>query len=128
MTVDLRAGAGRAETAYALATTAVLLLERLGGERGLEPLIASLSGTADFDGSLRVTYQMTLGQFEELWRQELRRRYGWVLLFGSLTVFWTVLGLVLVSLWWWRRHRDRDRRAALDEGWDIPPEEWRQND
>ncbi len=119
---DLRAGAARAETAYALATTAVLMLERLGGERGLEPLLNSMAGSPDFDRSLRVTYQVTLGQFEELWRQELRRRYGWVLLFGSLTVFWAVLGIVLVMLWWWRRRRDRARRAALDEGWEVPPE------
>ncbi len=119
---DLRAGAARAETAYALATTAVLLLERLGGDRGLEPLISNLSQSVDFDRTLRVTYQMTFGQFEELWRQELRRRYGWVLLFGSLSVFWSLLGLVLVSLWWWRKRRDRERRAALDEGWEVPPE------
>jgi len=119
---DLRSGAARAETAYALATTAVLMLERLGGERGLRPLLTNLAESPDFDRSLRITYQITLGQFEELWRQELRRRYGWILLFSSLTVFWAVLGIVLLSLWWWRRRRDRDRRAALDEGWEVPPE------
>jgi hypothetical protein len=119
---DLRAGAARAETAYALATTAVVKLERMGGDRGLEPLISNLAESADFDATLRVTYQVTLGQFEELWRQELRRRYGWILLFGSLSVFWSVLGLVLLSLWWWRKRRYRDRRAALDEGWVVPPE------
>ena len=122
LTRDLRAGASRAQTAYALATTAVLLLERMGGDRGLEPLITQLSDTPDFDAALRASNQITLGQFEELWRKDLRRRYGWVLLFGSLTLLWTVLGAVLISLSWWRRRRDRDRRAALDEGWEVPPE------
>ncbi len=123
---DLRAGSARAEAAYALATTAVVLLERFGGERGLEPLIGNLAETADFDGALRITYQVTLGQFEDMWRQELRRRYGWVLLFGSLSVFWSVLGLVLLSLWWWRRKRYEGRRAALDEGWEVPAD-WHAN-
>jgi hypothetical protein len=122
LNADLRAGAARAEAAYALATTAVLMLERMGGDRGLAPLLDNLAASPDLDRSLRVTYQVTLGQFEELWRQELRRRYGWILLFSSLTVFWAVLGIVLLSLWWWRRRRDRDRRAALDEGWEVPPE------
>jgi hypothetical protein len=28
-----------------------------------------------------------------------------------------------VIAWFWRRRRDRGRREALDEGWEIPPEE-----
>jgi hypothetical protein len=122
---DLRGkGSGRAETAYALATTAVLLLQRMGGERGLGPLVANLSETTDFDRALRTTYQMTLDQFEVHWRRDLKRRYGWALFFGSLTVVWTLLALVLLSLWGVRRRRDRARRARLDEGWAIPPEDW----
>ncbi len=121
---DLRGSAAGAEAAYALAMTAVVLLERMGGDRGLEPLIANLADTPDFDRALRITNQVTLGQFEELWRRDLRTRYGWVLFFGSVTVFWAVLALVLTSLWWWRRQRDRDRRAALDEGWVVPLDEW----
>jgi hypothetical protein len=120
---DLRGGAARAETAYALATTAVLLLERMGGERGLESLITNLGETPDFDQALRTTYQITLGQFEAKWRRDLRRRYGWVLFFSSLSVFWAVIGLVVISLWVRRRRHDRERRARLDEGWSIPPDD-----
>lgn len=118
---DLRGGAAHAETAYALATTAVLLLERMGGERGLESLISNLGDTLDFDQALRTTYQITLGQFEAAWRRDLRKRYGWVLVFSSLTVFWAILALVVVSLWARRRRHDRERRAKLDEGWSVPP-------
>jgi len=118
---DLRGGAAHAETAYALATTAVLLLERMGGERGLEPLITNLGETPDLDRTLRTTYQITLGQFESEWRRDLRKRYGWVLFFSSLTVFWGILALVAVSLWVRRRRHYRERRARLDEGWSGPP-------
>ena len=122
---DLRGGAsGRAENAYALATTAVMQLQRMGGERGLGPLLANLRETPDFDKALRTTYQVTLDQFEIQWRRDLKKRYGWALFFGSLTVVWTLLAIVLLSMWGVRRRRDRARRARLDEGWVIPPDDW----
>jgi len=126
--VGLRGGGtGRAQTAYSLATTAVLLLERMGGDRGLQPLVDNLAETLDFDRALRTTYQVTLDQFEALWRRDLKKRYGWAQLLGSLTVIWTLLALVLLSLWGSRRRRDRARRARLDEGWSISPEDWHTN-
>ncbi len=116
---DIRSGAAHAETAYALATAAVVYLERLGGERGLDPFLANLVDTRDFDRALRATHNVTFGQFEVLWQKDLRKRYGWVLFFSSLTVFWTILAVVLLSLWGWRRRRDKTRRAALDQGWTV---------
>lgn len=116
--------AGNAEAAYALAGTAVLYLERLGGERGLTPLITALGQTADFDRALRSTYGISLGQFEDLWTKDLRNRYGWLLLIGSFSAFWSLAGALLVVLWVWRRRRDRGRRAALDEGWVVPQDPW----
>lgn len=113
-----------AEASYALATSAVLHLERLGGDRGLEPLLTTLANTADFDLALRATHQLTLGQFETLWRRDLRKRYGWLLLVTSLSVFWGFVALLLVALSTRRRRRDRLRREALDEGWVVPAEEW----
>jgi hypothetical protein len=120
----IRSGAAHAETAYALATAAVVLLERLGGERGLEHLIANMAESQDFDRALRVTHSVTLDQFEVLWQRDLRKRYGWVLFFSSLTVFWTILAVVLLSLWGWRRRRNSARRAALDQGWVVSTDEW----
>ncbi len=117
-------GAVEAGASYALATTAVRLLERLGGDRGLEPLITTLRGTTDFDLALRSTYQVTLGQFEELWRRDLRKRYGWLLIFSSVTVFWTFVAVLLVVLWARRRRRDRERRQTLENGWFVPEDEW----
>ncbi len=116
--------ATEAEASYALATSAVLHLERLGGDRGLEPLLTTLASTSDFDLALRATHQLTLGQFETLWRDDLRKRYGWLLLITSLSAFWGFVALLLVALWTRRRRRDRLRREALDDGWVVPADEW----
>jgi hypothetical protein len=120
-------GAVEAEASYALATTAVRLLERLGGGRGLEPLITSLRDTPNFDEALRGTYQITLGQFEAMWRRDLRKRYGWLLIFSSVTLFWAFVSLLLMVLWARRRQRDRERRQALENGWFVPEDEWNPN-
>jgi hypothetical protein len=120
VTVDLRRKRrAEAEAAYAYATTAVLYLERLGGERGLAPFLASLAADPDLDRALRSTYGLTLAQFETAWRRDLRGRYGWVLLLASFAALWVVVLLVVGTAWRYRRRRDRVRRAALDQGWEV---------
>jgi hypothetical protein len=118
----LQAGRAGATHAYAYATTAVLMLERMGGDRGLEPLLRNLSQNPDFDAGLRRTYGMTLGQFEERWRAELKRRYGWISFFSTFSIFWVVVLLGVGGVWFSRRERYRVRREALDEGWPVPDE------
>jgi hypothetical protein len=119
---ELRAGPSHARAAYALATAAVLYLERLGGPRGLAPLLANLATAPDFDTAIRQTHQVSQDVLETAWQRDLRRRYGWLLLLTSLTVFWGMTGLVVGIVWWRRRRRDRVRRAALDTGWEVPAE------
>jgi hypothetical protein len=119
---ELRAGPSHARAAYALATAAVLYLERLGGERGLAPLLANLAAAPDFETAVRQTHQVSLEVLEASWQQDLRRRYGWLLLLTSFTMFWGITGIMVGIVWWRRRRRDRARRAALDLGWEIPPE------
>lgn len=123
LTADLRGSAPQAEAAYALATTAVLLLERLGGERGLGPVVSALAAAGDMDRALRSAHQVSLEQFEQLWREDLRRRYGWISLLGSMGGLWTVVLLLAGGLWWVRRRRYAVRRKALDEGWVIAPDD-----
>lgn len=120
---QLREGSERAEAAYALATTAVMYLARLGGARGLGPLLTNLRQTRDFEVALRQTHLMTMAQFETAWQADVTGHYGWLRLLGSFTVFWSIVGVVLLSLWGLRRRRDRARRAALDEDWVIPADE-----
>jgi hypothetical protein len=122
VTAALRGRRSEAEEAYAYATTAVLYLERLGGERGLTPLFAVLAAEPDLDRALRDTYRLTLAQFEAAWRRDLRGRYGWLLVFSSFAALWALVLLVVGVAWRYRRRRDRVRREALNEGWEIPPD------
>lgn len=119
MTLDdvdrsLRGARGDAEAAYALAATAVLLLERWGGERGLEPLLTSLPQAESFDAALRATYHVTEGDFELRWQRDVGSRYGWVSWLAAMGFFWLAIGTLLVALVVLRRRRDRAKRAALE--------------
>jgi hypothetical protein len=120
---DLEAGATRAEAAYAMAATVVQMLYRIGGERGLETFVSALQRTLNFDTALREAYLVTTDQLEALWQKDLKSRYGWLSFLTSTTVLWGWMAVLLFWAWWWRRRRDRGRREALDEGWEIPPED-----
>jgi hypothetical protein len=119
----LRGSRADAMAAYALATSAVLLLERWGGDRGLAPLLEHWSDTRGFEGAVRATYRVTGDDFETRWQRDVRSRYGWLSWVVSVGLFWALAGMVLVALWVLKRRRDRARRALLDEGWVIPVEE-----
>jgi len=58
-------------------------------------------------------------ELEAAWHRDLRRRYGWLLLGSSLSLFWGITAVAVGFVWWRRRRRDRVRRAALDEGWEV---------
>jgi hypothetical protein len=119
----LRGDRADALSAYALATSAVLTLQRWGGERGLAPLIDRLSSEVGFENAVRATYFVTGDDFEARWHKDLRSRYGWVSWAIGVGLFWVFAAALLVALWGLRRRRDRARRARLDEGWVIPVEE-----
>ena len=123
LSLELRGSAARAEVGYALATSAVLLLERLGGKRGLTPLLAALASTGDLDRALRQAHQLSLDQFERRWQEDLRRRFGWLALAGSFTALWAMVLGVVGGLWLRRRRRYAARRAALEVGWPMPADE-----
>ena len=112
----LRSARGDAETGYALAATAVLLLHRWGGARGLGPLLANLPQAETFDAALRATYHVTEGDFERRWQRDVASRYGWLSWAAAMGFFWLAIGAVVVALVVLRRRRDQARRAALDEG------------
>jgi hypothetical protein len=111
----LRGARGDAETGYALAATAVLLLHRWGGARGLEPLLTNLPQAATFDAALRTTYHVTEGDFERRWQKDVASRYGWLSWAAAMGFFWLAIGAVLGALVVLRRRRNQARRAALDE-------------
>ena len=63
--------------------------------------------------ALRDTYRLSGAQFERLWRQQVRKRYGWLLFLTQgavLALFFTIIALVLFAV---RRRRDRRKLAEL---------------
>jgi hypothetical protein len=117
----LRGSASTADAAYALAASAVTELARRNPTGSLAPLIGRLAAGVDFEVAVRQTTGLTLPQFEAQWRRRLHQRYSlgtWLLAGGG----WGLLALFLWGLVRLRRRRDRERRAALDEGWELPPE------
>ncbi|MGH7530302.1 MAG: peptidase MA family metallohydrolase [Gemmatimonadales bacterium] len=117
----LRGARGDAATGYALATTAVVLLDRWGGPRGLGPLLANLPQAPTFDAAIRATYYLTADDFEARWQADVRSRYGWVALVGALGTFWLALAALLAALVALRRRRDRARREQLLDDVGIAP-------
>jgi hypothetical protein len=117
----LRGSATSADAAYALAVSAVIELARRNPSGSIAPLLQRLMAGHDFEASVLETTGLTMSQFERGWQRRVRQRYSlatWLLAGGG----WGVVALsawVLVRL---RRRADRGRRAALDEGWELPPE------
>jgi hypothetical protein len=117
----LRGSATSADAAYALATSAVTELARRNPTGTLTPMLARLRAGQDFEAAVVATTGLTLERFEQEWTRTLRRRYtlgNWVIAGGG----WLLVGLVVVWMVRRRRRIDRDRRAALDVGWEVSPE------
>jgi Peptidase MA superfamily len=118
----LRGSTTTADAAYALAVSAVTELARRNPTRSITPLLQRLEQGQDFGSAVQATTGLSLAQFDLEWRRSLRRRYSlasWLLAGGG----WGVLTFLVWALLRRRRAMDRPRRAALDEGWEIPPED-----
>ena len=118
----LRGSASTADAAYALAVSAVAELARRNPTGTLNPLMSRLEAGTDFDAAVRATTGLTIDRFEEEWQRATRRRYSvgtWLIAGGG----WLILALVVLGLRRLRRRADRVRRAALDEGWEVGPED-----
>lgn len=118
----LRAGESTAEAAYALAASAVAMIARRHPGHSLEPLLTRLAGGESFDSALLATTGSTPGRFEVEWQKDVRKRYG-LLVWAAAGGVWLFVALGVILAAWLRRRRDRPRRAALDQGWVVEPEE-----
>ncbi|MBI4408633.1 MAG: hypothetical protein HY561_02920 [Gemmatimonadetes bacterium] len=106
-------GAPDARVAYLLAASAVAFLVERSGEYGLRRLLERWRAGGALESALRQTYGLTLSQFEEDWRREVRRRYGWLYFLSNSMVFWALTALLLLWLFHRRRLRDRAKLAQL---------------
>lgn len=118
----LRGAPSTADAAYALAVSAVLELARRNPSGTLAPLMSRLQAGEDFEAAVLQTTGLRLGRFEESWQRSVKRRYNfgiWLVAGGG----WLLVAAIVVVLVQVRRRRDRPRRAALDEGWVVDPED-----
>ncbi|HEU4451675.1 MAG TPA: hypothetical protein VFR81_01405 [Longimicrobium sp.] len=106
------AGAERARFAYLLSATAVDYMVRRGGERGMELFFRNWREEGSIEGAMRVTFGLTIGQFEDEWRKDVKSRYGWLLALSNLGVVWLAAALLALAMWIPRRRRNR---ARIDE-------------
>jgi hypothetical protein len=117
----LRGATSTADAAYALAVSAVTELARRNPTGTLDPLMARLVAGDGFEAAVLATTGLTLDRFEEEWQRAVRRRYSlvtWLLASGG----WLLVALGVLGLVHFRRRSDRERRAALDDGWVVEPE------
>ncbi len=122
LALEWPASAGRARLAYLLSATMVEHLRRRGGERGFALLMDNWRSEGSLDRSVRVTYGMTMGQLEDEWRKDVRKRYGWLSMAGNVGLIWVVallLGFVAIIP---RRVRNRRRIEEMErENRMLPP-------
>jgi hypothetical protein len=119
---DLRGASNDAAAAYALAGSAVAELQRRHPTNSLEPLLNRLRDGVAFEEAVLASTGLDLERFDEVWHRAVRRRYNlgvWTATGGA----WVILALLLGVAAGWRRHADAPRRAALDEGWTLPPDD-----
>jgi hypothetical protein len=103
----------RAQVAYLLSASAVTYLMEESGERGLRIFLERWRGEGSFETALRGTFGVTSGQLEEDWRAHVRSRYGWLFVLAHSSVFWLLLGVVLIYMVRARRARNEERLARL---------------
>ncbi len=118
---SLRSNESTAQTAYALAASAVAMLARRHPDRSLVPLLTRLAAGEGFNDAVLATTGSRLEQFEVEWRKDVRSRYG-IVVWAIAGGFWLLVSGVVVWGYWYRRRRDGPRRLALDQGWTVAPE------
>jgi hypothetical protein len=106
-------GSTSAQEAYALAYRAVADLSDLGGEQGLAPLFAKWKQQRSLEKAIRLTYGITLSDFEGRWQSRTRRRYGALALASNFALAGMLTGLLVFPLYLARRRRDRARLDAM---------------
>ncbi|MEK7402042.1 MAG: hypothetical protein AABZ80_06715 [Gemmatimonadota bacterium] len=107
-------GATAAQSAYALAYSAVSELSRMGGPHGMSLFLGYWRRTT-MERAMRQAYGVTLSGFEGEWRRHTRRQYGGLALASNLALAGLLLLFVLTPFYIARRRRDRQRLEKMRE-------------
>lgn len=118
----LRGSDGDAEAAYALAGSAVAELVRRSRNADLGVLLQQLEVGIPFEDAVFAATGLTVDRFEDVWTRSVRQHYNW-LVWLATGGMWLVVALVLMAAAASRKRREAPRRAALDEGWELPVED-----
>lgn len=111
-------GEADARLAYLLSASAVSFLATRAGDDAFAEFLRAWRSQGAFDPALRSTYGLTLTQFEQEWRDMVKRRYGWLLALSQMGVFWALVALLLVLMVIPRRRRNRERMRQMEvEDW-----------
>ena len=104
-----------ARVAYLLSMSAIDFLHDRGGERALAIFLARWKEDGAIEPAMRRTYGLTIAQFEEDWRTQVKRSYGWALVATNAVVFWFFGALLVLWLFFVRRRRDDRKLDRLRE-------------
>jgi hypothetical protein len=107
-------GASTAQSAYALAYSAVAELSRLGGDRGLT-LFLGYWRAASIERAMRQAYGMTLFGFETEWRRRTRSQFGGLALASNVALAGLLMLFILTPFYIARRRRDRQKLEKMRE-------------
>jgi hypothetical protein len=106
-------GATAAQSAYALAYSAVAELASIDGSRGLHLFFTYWRESGKLEGAMRQAFGMTVPDFEKRWRQRTRRQYGALALVSNVALAGLLLLFVLTPFYLARRRRDRRRLEKM---------------
>ncbi len=107
-------GATAAQSAYALAHSAVSELHYMGGARGLSLFLGYWRSTT-MDRAMRQAYGTPLSGFETAWRRSARRRYGGLALASNVALGGLLMLFILTPFYIARRRRDRAKLQKMRE-------------
>jgi hypothetical protein len=71
--------------------------------------------TGSLEKAVRLTYGISLAEFESQWRSRTRRRYGALALLSNFAMAGLATALLVIPLYLIRRRRDRKRLTAMVE-------------
>lgn len=113
LTLDWPLLATDARIAYLLSASAMQYLYSLGSPETLERFFQVWAQSGDFEASLREVYVISSPQFERLWRDHVKRRFGWLQILAQTAFMWVIAAFFVLALFIIRRRRDRRRMEEL---------------
>lgn len=106
-------GGTQASWTYALSYRAVSELRDLGGDAAFAGFFTNWKSTGSFEKALRLTYGITSDEFDRLWRQQTRRRYGALSVLANFSFVAAIFAFLVIPVYVSKRRRDRRRLEEM---------------